>query len=259
MLKKSMAGAAAVCACMLYLGAIGAGPASATWTESCTNTKVTEFTQTWYTDAQCQNKNVLGKYHRLVRKPLGSIWTHSLIIPFAEHQVSATISGVKLTVGCEEQTNTSGVAENFEELGIEKVRGKEMVNVYSECKVKAPAEKGCKVAEPITTTKLKTLAAQPEATQKVWLEPESGTKIATLSISSCSIGALNGERELTGTMVGVVPATETEQSQVEFTTSSGSSLKLAGQSATYTGEMEAEGEMEVEGKKENIGLLFYGE
>jgi hypothetical protein len=259
MFKKGIAGAAAVCVCALYFGAIGAGPASATWTETCSNTKVNEFTFTWYTDAACQNKNALGKYHRLVNKPFGSIWTHIFLIPFAEDQVSATIGGVKLTVACKGLTNSSGVAENVEELGVEKVKGKEMVMVYSECSVKAPAEKGCKVAEPITTTKLKTTAAQPEATQKVWFEPESGTKIATLSISGCSISELNGSKELTGTIVGVVPSAETEQSQIEFTTTSGSSLKLAGASATYTGETEAEGEEEVEGKKAKTGLLFFGE
>lgn len=259
MFKKTITGALAVCACAICFGAIGAGSASATWTETCTDKSVKEFTFTWFTDATCSTKFITGPYHRLTNKPLGSIWTHNLILPFDEHQVSATIGGVKFTASCKELSNTSGVAENVEELGVEKVKGKEMVMVYSECSVKAPAEKGCKVAEPITTTKLKTTAAQPEATQKVWFEPESSTKIATLSITSCSIGALNGSKELTGTIVGVVPSAETEQSTIEFTTTSGSSLKLAGQTATYTGETEAEGEEEVEGKKEKTGLLFFGE
>jgi hypothetical protein len=252
MIKKSIAAAAAICACTLYLAAIGAAPASASWTETCTNGQKTEQTFTWYNDSDCRTLNSLGPYHRVLNVPYMSIWTHIFLPATADSQVSATIGGVKLTVKCQGLTNSSGVAENIEELGVKKVKGKEMVMSYSKCSVIAPAEKGCKVAEPITTTKLKTTAAQVEKTQKVTFEPESGTKIATLSISSCSISGLNGEKELTGSIVGVVPATATEQSLIQFTSTSGSSLKLAGQTATYTGSTEAENEKTGE-------LLFIGE
>lgn len=262
MKTKGIAAATAVCACALYFTALGASPAFAVKTELCTNIAKGQPTFVWHANYGCKEPpGIIENYHRVIT---GGSWLTRLLWGEGESEFlsagtfSATIAGTKLTVACSKLTNSSGVAENVEELGVEKVKGKEMVMVYSQCKVTAPAEKGCKVAEPITTAKLKTTAAEEAGTTKEWLEPESGTRIATLSISGCSISALNGEKELTGTMVGVVPSAETEQCLLEFTTTSGSSLKLAGSSATYTGSTEAEAEATVEGKKAS-GVLFIGE
>ena len=211
--------------------AIGVGSASATTTERCTDLFQTSQTRTFYKDARCAVKEAAGEFHRTVLG--GNTFTRWYYK--SDNAFSTMIVGVTLTIDCEALTSSSGSAENLEVEKVMTVKGKEMVIEYGKCKVVAPAGKGCEVGSTIKTNKLKSsLPTVKEGEQvKVKLEPESGSKIATITVSGCSVSALNGEKPLEGSMQGVVPSSE--PFILEFTAGSGSSLTLGSTAATYTG------------------------
>jgi hypothetical protein len=217
---------------------LGAASASASWTEECADILPGLPTNgTFYKEKQCTTKdNLNGKFHWLITEQRNWFFTRWLV--GSTQDISGTVGGVKFTVSCEAVTS-SGEAENFEEEGEELFIGKEMVVEYTKCTVTAPAGKGCKVAEPIKTTKLKSaVVSEPEEQSRIKLEPESGTNFATITVSGCSISGLNGEKTIEGTITGVVPSSELWM--LEFTSTSGSALKMAGQTLTYAGKVSSE-------------------
>lgn len=139
----------------------------------------------------------------------------------ANFTLSSTVAGVKFKISC---TTLEGMGEG--ENAKEGAVGSNIVWELGSCSVLEPSGKGCAVSSPITTNKLKFETG--ETTVKYM--PASGETIATITISGCSVGALNGAKELKGSMVASVQE-EVPGSQ-EFTATSGSSLKFAGQTAT---------------------------
>jgi opacity protein-like surface antigen len=221
---------------LLCCGALGAcatvpAGASATWTELCTQAVTLENTEGWYSEGNCKTAGVsTDKWHWAITG--GTVITRWLLGGIQEFD--GTLAGVSVEVTCEGVTNTSGSDEQIEEGGVKKVKGKEMVLVYSKCGVVKPAGKGCKVkGGGFTSKSLKSLAAPSGETSSVKFEPESGTEIAPIALESCSLATLNSTFSLAGSFTGVVP--KSERSLLEFTATSGSSLKLGGNSATYLG------------------------
>jgi hypothetical protein len=230
-----------ICLAFAASASFGSSSAAAAATEKCTQDSPGLGTSTFYENGECEDENnVSGKWHRLA---VGGNW-FTRLFDGSFDKYNGTIAGVTVTFGCEKLVNSGGVAENVTEAGAKKVLGKEMVLEYSKCAMSAPA--GCKIGESLKTGALKSVATTAKEVSSVKFEPESGTKIASLTITGC---ALAGTYPIAGSLTGVVP--NTNQSKVEFTTTSGSALTIAGNSATYTGFTRAE----VEGTTE---VIFIG-
>ncbi|HET7445912.1 MAG TPA: hypothetical protein VFJ57_14775 [Solirubrobacterales bacterium] len=142
-------------------------------------------------------------------------------------ELRATIAGIKLKVECSTLGGEASM-ENQESGEAKTVVGKEIKFEYSGCAVIEPAGKGCKVSEPIKTVELK---SETSGLSTIYT-PASGETFLTATISGCSVGALNGEKKLTGKIVGVNQ--EATPETTEATETSGSELKLGGVSAILT-------------------------
>lgn len=134
--------------------------------------------------------------------------------------LGTTIAGVKFGVSC---SSLKGTAE------IENSEGKaigEGSMTLTGCVVSEPAGKGCEVPAEIGTTSLKLQTGETTVTYS----PASGAKFTTVKVSGCSVSALNGEKEVTGTATAVVP----EMGPQQFTSTS-SALKFGEQKVTLVG------------------------
>lgn len=148
------------------------------------------------------------------------------------HVLSATITGVKVTITCKTAA-TSGAMENPEGGGAGIL--KETQIKFGECTL--PEELQCVVpGKAISTVTLSGTTATGPA---ISLKPASGETLAEFKLEKCKAAGLNKSYTLKGTTVG---AMNNEASRLEFTTSSGSSLTLSGSSATFTGSSELQSE-----------------
>ncbi|HEX4306891.1 MAG TPA: hypothetical protein VHZ54_12710 [Solirubrobacterales bacterium] len=229
---KALAGAAVLAAFVLC--AIGAGSASATTTHVCTAEHLGEPTTPKFEDSSCTKSNeTKGTFHLTQLKP--GVPTNVVQNSKSSQTFSATIGGVKFSFVCEVLTS-KGSFTNVEGPPMKTV-GTFSPAEFTKCKVEEPAGKGCVVPETISTKALKA-ASQPmteaEAT-KVRIEPESGETFMAFTVSGCTITALNGEKVVKGFAQAVVP--EGNESTLEFSGSSGSSLSVGGASITYTGKI----------------------
>ncbi|HSS32143.1 MAG TPA: hypothetical protein VLL27_02550 [Solirubrobacterales bacterium] len=191
----------------LCAGLLGAGSASAFTVHECRIGSGTGFE---YTNGTC---GVLGAG--------GFQWvpitgTNNAVEPenASTMKMSTTVGGVKFAVACT-GTAGSGVVGNSPT-----AVGSEIKLTYSGCSVTEPAGKGCSMPASITTVPLEMEAPA----MNVIYEPEAGSEFVTFEVSGCSISALNGKKEITGSASAVVSASGTTQ---EFTATSGSSLKFA--------------------------------
>jgi hypothetical protein len=217
----------------LILCAIGGGSASATTLHVCTAEKLTEPTTPKFEDSECRKPNESSGTFHLTRLKVG-VATKVMVNATASHTFSTTISGVKFAFVCEGLTG-SGSYTNIEKGGAMGVEGSGLQIEYTKCKVEEPVGKGCVIPEAISTKALKS-ATQPmteaEAT-KVRFEPESGETFMPVTVKSCTLAALNGEKEVKGFAQAVVP--EGNEGSLEFSGSSGSGLTLSGGALSYTG------------------------
>jgi hypothetical protein len=138
--------------------------------------------------------------------------------------LAATVAGVKFKIECS-TLNGTGEGENSGEVFV----GKNIVEVFSGCAVTEPAGKGCTVTKEITTNTLKAETKE----MNVNFTPAVSETFVTITISGCSVGALNGEKPVTGSASAVF--TEEAPNTAEFTATSGSVLKFGGQAATFIG------------------------
>jgi hypothetical protein len=234
----------------LVMCAVGTGSASATTLHVCTAEKLTEPTTPKFEDSECRKPNeTSGKFH-LTRLKVG-VSTKVMLNLTTNHTFSGTIAGVKFAIVCTGMTGT-GSETNIEVGAVMGIEESGFEIEYRQCKVEEPAGNGCVLPEVISTNVLKG-ATQPmtEAeTTKVRLEPASGETVMTVPVKGCTATVLNGEKAIKGFVQGVVP--EGSEGVVEFSTSSGSGLTLAGSPATYTGKtgefMEGTGEPVITGK-----------
>jgi hypothetical protein len=177
-----------------------------------------------FKDDRCTEPVLSGSYKRIAI-------TEGTAAAYSGTQTSnqvlvSTVSGTKVTITCTTAA-TSGKTENPSGGGAGVVR--ETVIKLGECTV-APAELKCQVAgKAITTSKLSGTTTTGPA---IKMGPESAGPIAKVVIEKCLFSSFNGTYELNGTMVGTF---DNSASTIEFTSTSGSSLTLNGQSATFTG------------------------
>lgn len=142
-------------------------------------------------------------------------------------ELRATIAGIKFKAECSTLGGEAGL-ENQESGGGNTVVGKEIKFEYSGCAVIEPAGKGCKIAEPIKTVELK---SETSGLSTIY-SPASGETLMTATVSGCSASVLNGEKNLTGKVVGVNQEATPETTEV--TETSGSELKFGGFPVTLT-------------------------
>jgi hypothetical protein len=180
-----------------------------------------------YSSSTCNTEGAPNEWESLLLKA-GEKTT--IVAKGAPIAFTSTQSGIKTIFSCETEVaspsleNPSGSGNG---VGNAEVK-------YKGCKPEGvAAEKGCKVENTANfASKLELTMVEGKA--RVLLKPSSGEVFAKFSVSSCSIGALNGTYELKGTMTGLYSNTS---SKIEFTTETTgeSSLTLRGQKTTAVG------------------------
>lgn len=130
----------------------------------------------------------------------------------------------KITVECKKVTVKTGLIENPS-------KRTEKSEVFEECAI--ASNPSCSAAATETKPLKATLETVGEAT-KLKFEPQTGTEIATVKVTGCS---LEGAYVFSGTMVCNYPgvATESTEHPLEFTPESGSSVKLNALAAVFSG------------------------
>jgi hypothetical protein len=151
--------------------------------------------------------------------------------------MSSVIGGVKFQVSC---TGVEGGGE-MTAAGEEEVHGSGIVLTYIGCTVAEPAGKGCEVRAgtevngKLKTKSLKSVTTRPEAEKyRSKYSPTTGSTLMSIEVNGCSSETLNGTKELTGSATSVSSNGRLQ----EFTKTSGSELKLAGQALTLVGSNE---------------------
>lgn len=105
---------------------------------------------------------------------------------------------------------------------------------FTEVSVAKPAEKGCKVkGGEVTTKKLKFTSKGQKAGEMMFIkfEPVEGTLFAEFTVEGCSIGALNGNYEVKGSVRGEPDGATLNFSHPTVTTEN--TLSLRGQKAGF--------------------------
>lgn len=170
--------------------------------------------------AGCKKLKAGGGWETVKLTGLKQVHT-TLTSPFS---LPTTVAGVKFKVECTTLSGEGNI-ENQEVEGTPRIAGGEIKLEFSGCTVTEPAGKGCKVAEPINSAELKSETSG----LKTIYGPASGETFMTMTVSGCSIAALNGEKKVTGKAVGINE--EATPETTEFTETSGSELKFAGNAA----------------------------
>lgn len=218
-----------LCLCVLGFCAIAVADASAVTIHECKEAAAGETTQQ-FSDSACTTKLAGGKF-RTVPIPKGE--TVQLKGTSTETSTLATtIVGIKFRLTCATGNGTAEATNEEPAAGVMRVSGKKIIATFSKCEVKEPAGKGCKVTEPITTLEMNSITSEMKDT----LTPVNAEgKFTTITISSCEgvAAPLNGAKPITGVARGINQ--ESDPTSTEFTATSGSELKLGGQTATITG------------------------
>jgi len=137
-----------------------------------------------------------------------------------------TIAGIPIELTCSTVAST-GTFQNNVAGEVHSITGSNIVITYTGCVVKKPAEKGCVVTGG--TIKTNTLTVASKEMTLVFSPPASGI-FTEISISGCSVAALNGTFPVKGT-AAAVPNGATLSTTDAGTTST---LTFAGQKAGLT-------------------------
>lgn len=154
--------------------------------------------------------------------------TESIKAEFGSTTYLWELFNIKISILCDDASATGSISEsNKDELEPVKL---------SECIVKEPS--GCTVTSVETTSLKSELVVEGEHVYDKD-EPVSGTTLATIKISGCSV---EGTYVISGTTRCLMASTESTADTCEYTASSGSKLKVA------KGESSAEASYEVSRK-----------
>lgn len=205
---------------------LGAANASASTNFTCLGVNPGDGT---FSDNHCETSFMGGSF-RTDEVPVGTSTTLEETNT-GNSIFGGTLSGIKFEVSCEGFAGTSVETNVKTEKGVMQVEGKEIVFQYSTCTVLKPAGKGCVISEPIKTKTLVAISEESGGT-KFKYSPASGTEIGSLTLSGCSVSALNNTFPMTGTITALVNGSK--PATLEFTSTS-SALKIAGQAGTYFG------------------------
>lgn len=158
----------------------------------------------------------------------------------SEFTIASTIAGVKFKVACKALSGSGNVIDEGES-----IVGTGIVQTYSSCAVTEPAEKKCQVKTgggpngTIKTNSLKSVTTRTGAeSYATKYTPTSGTAFVTVEVNGCTVEALNGSKEVTGSATAVSKVGMETATKQEFTATSGSELKFGGQAATILGSSE---------------------
>jgi hypothetical protein len=160
--------------------------------------------------------------------------------PFTETPTNLTVRGTRAGIELEFQAtslSSTGLIENTEEEGEEVVKGTSTLH-FTGVTVLKPAGKGCEVESTGGTggaidSELLATTTKGEPTRSFKVAPGSGTVLAKFKVKSCTVAALNGTYELTGSITFTTDgatATSTEAGVTEQGT-----LFLSGQKAGLAG------------------------
>lgn len=200
-------------------------PASALTLEECQEaaTMPEGSTSTEYTSGKCE---ATGAGHWWRVPVTGKV----VFASQGPTSVAATIGGVEMEVQC---ASLSGVGspKNLEVGGARVIEDSAITISYELCTVTKPTGGICTVPAALTTNLLKSATVPGTMTQKY--EVEAGTTLATLTFSGalCPTILTISPKKLTGSLTAEV--NEASGGVEEFTTTSGSALKVAGQTATF--------------------------
>lgn len=137
------------------------------------------------------------------------------------------ISGIEVQVEAAE-LNGTGTIEN-KEAGEEQYVQGALTATFSGLTVAKPAGKGCKVKAGEVKSKELTLTTKEQG-MGVKIAPASGSLIASYEIEGCSVGALNGVYEVTGSIsTTCIDGATTIFTPIE--TTNAATLKVRGQKA----------------------------
>jgi hypothetical protein len=219
----------AFCLSILLYCVAGAASAPALTLHRCESNFAPVGTGTTY-EVGCEVENKAGKFETVPIK--ANEWVQLTVAQTAPFAFSTQIALIKTEITCETLAGSEQARNEEPKAGVMQVSGKEVSLKFTNCKVAKPAGFGCKVAEPIETTEASSLASVVSRT----LTPVNAENMFTnITISGCTgaAKALNGTREVTGAATGEIPAEH--PGFTNFTETSGSSLKIGGQNATFTG------------------------
>lgn len=225
-IRIGLGGLALAGVCALAAFAFAAGASGQNFETCVTQGTIGSTAKHKYSDGLCNTQDDAGGmfrrfvYNGAVKDTSGA----------AANTLSSTISGVSFKVTCTGLSGSGTVANSGGEATFS-----EQLIAFEGCSVTLPAGKGCSVPATIETVKLK--ASSPAESWKTTYTPESGEKIMTISISGCSISALNGEKSVTGSAAS---STEAEAYTQEFSATTGSALKLSGQTATLVANLKVD-------------------
>ncbi len=232
--RRSIACLAVLCA--LVLGVISAPNAAAAGTTTVT-CKVPEngdeiLGDTVFAKEHCTAADQgSGEYRHVVYGPntptdleVRNDTTAGIKDPIVLHTL---VAGVEVQVEATE-LNGTGTIEN-KEAGEERYVQGSLTATFSGVTVAKPAGKGCKVKLGEFKTKELTLTSK-ELGMAMKIAPVSGSLIGSFEVEGCSVSALNGLYEITGS----IPTSEIDGATTKFTpilTTAAATLKVRGQKA----------------------------
>jgi hypothetical protein len=147
--------------------------------------------------------------------------------------IKGTIAGIKVEIRC---TRESG--EGWVENPLGEKNGKGLLKMsFTECSTPKPPGKGCKVIEPLVIKAILEPFLKSGSPGVIFFrftkEPEA-LVLGDVTFASCEDAALDGEYPLEGSIAAKSKNGE-EEGSLEFTETSGSELKFAGNAATFVG------------------------
>jgi hypothetical protein len=203
------------------LGALG--PSSLELHE-CWNSVITSTSAVRYSNSECTTEKAGGAWGwKVTSAPVsGSVSMASA------SSLAATVGGVKFKVECS-GLNGSGSGENSSG----RIVGTEIVLHYTGCATTEPAGGKCVVPIELSTNTLKAESGE----MKVRFEAAGAGPIMSVTVAGAECPeALKGTKEVTGQVTALVEGAGSFNGTIQsFTATSGSSLKLGGQTATYLG------------------------
>lgn len=147
-------------------------------------------------------------------------------------KLNGTLAGSLIEIVCGLAHGT-GSLHNELAAGTEHALGSSTIH-YTMCSVAKPAGKGCLVQNELVLVQTHALGVSGPL---VRFDPETGKTFTTITIDGCSASSLNGAFPVEGFASAKA---NNGNSTLEFTTSSGSELLFAGNTATFVGTYQVE-------------------
>lgn len=218
-------------ACALAIGAISVQSAAAAGTTAFTCKPFSGEKDS--TDFHCFSHVMpgIGSYGHV---PIAEEESTAVTATGGETRLKATISGINVDIKSTGVTGTGSLINGVNEQGEHVINGSGTLT-FNGVTVVAPAGKGCAVAGGKVEPELLVTRTAGQG-MGVEIRQFAFEMLAEFEVSGCSIAALNGPYEVTGTVVGVP-----EGATIKFShtaTTAQETLRLRGQKAGLNGSIE---------------------